>query len=115
MTVQEIEAELLNRLDANKRRSDNPILAEHLEQVPPIKTQGGLSFSMQASAFHYCSPRNSNGPYDAVELGFPSERVEAFMPYVEDASAPTETVYGWVPVSIIAQVIADHGGFAAAD
>ena len=74
----------------------------------------GFSMSVQASAYHYCSPRISNEPeYFSCEIGFPSERVEALMKYAEDADRPTDTVYGWVPVALIDQIIAEHGGFAA--
>ena len=32
------------------------------------------------------------------------------MPHVEDASKPTDTVYGYVPIEVIEQVITKHGG-----
>jgi hypothetical protein len=43
-------------------------------------------------------------------VGFPSERDGLLMPYAEKPERPTETVYGWVPASIVATVIAKHGG-----
>jgi len=46
-----------------------------------------------------------------VEIGFPSERVEKFMKWAEKADTPTETVYGWVPLEVVAEVVEDHGGF----
>ena len=32
------------------------------------------------------------------------------MPWVEDKTRPTDTVYGWVPVGVVRDVIAKHGG-----
>lgn len=75
-----------------------------------IKCADGFTMSVQASSFHYCTPRTDKGPHTAFEVGFPSERVEALMPYAEDAETPTETVYGWVPVEIIDAIISEHGG-----
>ena len=63
--------------------------------------------SVQASQFHYCSPRDSVGPWTDVEIGFPSERVEKFMKWAEKADTPTETVYGWVPLEVVAEVVED--------
>ncbi len=77
---------------------------------PRIYCKSGLSLSVQASAFTYCSPRNDLGPYTAVEVGFPSTTVDALLPYAEDRDTPTETVYGYVPVEIVEKVIADNGG-----
>jgi hypothetical protein len=37
------------------------------------------------------------------------------MPYIDgdETTEPTDTVYGYVPIEIVAQAIIDHGGFAA--
>jgi hypothetical protein len=83
--------------------------------VPRIECADGLTLSVQASAFHYCTPRETGAhPYQSVEVGFPSERIEALMPYAEDAEAPTETVYGYVPVEVVNQIVTEHGGARAA-
>lgn len=74
----------------------------------------GLELSVQASGGHYCSPRSAVGPWSSVEIGYPSERVEEFMPYVEDEDRPTETVYACVPVETVVAVILAHGGCVAA-
>lgn len=85
----------------------------YLNHVPRIICADGLSFSMQASSGHYCDPRDSIGPWNEVEIGFPSERVGQFIEYAEDPERPTETVYGWVPLPIVCDVINAHGGFSA--
>jgi hypothetical protein len=106
-----VEAELQRRL-AGRRRDGH---GDHLDQVPTIKVANGLSFSMQASAYHYCSPRDSYGPWDAVELGFPSRRVEALRKYAEDPKRLTKTVYGWVPLTVVAEVVEAAGGLLPAE
>ena len=80
--------------------------------IPRIECADGFTFSVQASETHYCSPRaNGCHEYETVEVGFPSERVEALMPYMDDDdSDPTQTVYGGVPVSVVNAIVAEHGG-----
>jgi len=83
---------------------------------PTIVCGDGFSMSVQASKTHYCTPResmrNPNGckSYRTLEVGFPSEVVEDFMPYAEDPGRPTRTVYAYVPIEIIESVIQQHGG-----
>lgn len=51
--------------------------------------------------------------YKALELGFPSEADELILEYGEfykDNHCPTDTVYAFVPVDVIAQLIQKHGG-----
>lgn len=81
--------------------------------APRIVCADGFSMSVQASAFHYCDPRDNVGPYDTVEIGSPSEAVEAFMPYCEDPTTPTGTVYAQVPIEVVLTVINKHGGIGA--
>ena len=77
----------------------------------------GFSMSVQAGGTHYCSPRAvvPDDKYTTVEVGYPSAREELLMPYVEDADAPTETVYGYVPVEVVKEVVAKHGGLKDGD
>ena len=76
-----------------------------------IELNNGNKMSVQASCSHYCTPREDGAEmYSAVEIGFPSQRVELLMPYAEDKNNPTDTVYGWVPTSVLAQVIHNSGG-----
>lgn len=83
-----------------------------LDIRPNITCKDGFKLSVQASDAHYCGPRNNHGPYSSVEVGYPSERVEEFMPYAEDKKFPANTVYGWVPIEIVEAVIEKHGGIA---
>jgi hypothetical protein len=77
-----------------------------------VTCNSGLTMSIQASEGHYCSPRKTlpYSNYTAFEIGFPSEKVELFMPYVEDENNPTDTVYTHVPINVIEEVISKHGG-----
>lgn len=71
----------------------------------------GFSMSVQASSTSYCSPRvNVAVRYSSVEVGFPSEEEPLLLEYAEDPDNPTGTVYGYVPVITVTNVIAKHGG-----
>jgi hypothetical protein len=110
---------------------------------PRIICQDGYSVSVQASEHMYCEPRytqwqNEDGwnvingnnwlssdtpsnfetdhftPYESVELGFPSEADDLIYEYAE-GNDYTSTVYGYVPVKIVEQLIEKHGGFKEVD
>ena len=81
----------------------------------PVHCADGFNVSIQASERHYCTPRKSCADYTAVELGFPSVADELLTPYAEDSSKPTDTVYGWVPVDVVAQLIIKHGGLVSGE
>jgi len=85
------------------------------ELAPSVVCKDGFEMSVQVGRTHYCSPRVDKAIYSAVEIGFPSEKEDLLMPFAEDEEAPTETVYGYVPVDIVNQVIQKHGGFAIAE
>jgi len=71
----------------------------------------GFTMSVQAHAGAYCIPKMTDAPvYREVEVGFPSRREEFLMPYAEEPDKPTQTVYGWVPVQVVTNVLAKHGG-----
>lgn len=76
-----------------------------------VKCKDGFEISIQASAFHYCNPRETfSGPYNEVELGFPNMADETIIEYAEDPEYPTSTVYGYVPVEIVDILLEKHGG-----
>lgn len=77
----------------------------------PIVCADGFKVSVQGGTnFHYCSPRCHCNEYEAVELGFPSRKDDLIMQYAEDESIPTKTVYGWVPIDVVEQLVQKHGG-----
>lgn len=78
---------------------------------PGLTCNDGFEVSVQASMYHYCSPRvNGAAVYDEVELGFPNMEDSLIMDYAEEPDRPTDTVYGYVPVSIVNELIEKHGG-----
>ena len=76
-------------------------------------TKDGLRISIQASCYHYCNPRNNTGPYDQLELGFPSDSdVEEISEYAEEPELElTGNVYPYVPVQVVCDLINRRGGF----
>jgi len=71
----------------------------------------GFRMSVQANGGAYCQPRiDAAEKYTDVEIGFPSEEEPLIMPWVEDERKPTDTVYGYVPVDVVTNVIVKHGG-----
>lgn len=79
---------------------------------PMIVCADGFTMSVQGHAGAYSAPRDDFAPrYSKVEVGYPSERVEELMPYIDgEGEDPTDTVYGYVPIEIIEKIITAHGG-----
>lgn len=79
--------------------------------TPRFKCADGYEVSIQAREGMYCAPRRNNAcPYSAVELGFPNAHDPLLDEYCEDPSRPTDTVYGYVPVDLVNELIEKHGG-----
>mgnify|MGYP003655696608 CR=1 FL=1 len=80
----------------------------------------GFKMSVQANESAYCTPRITDAEsYTAVEVGYPSAEESLLLPfaeeslllpYAENLERPTNTVYGWVPTTVVALVCAKHGG-----
>jgi hypothetical protein len=82
---------------------------------PRIKCVDGFTMSVQGHAGAYSTPRDDFAVrYCAVEIGFPSGREELIMKYIDggDDTDPTQTVYGYVPIKVVVEVIEKHGGIA---
>lgn len=94
------------------REVDDDVPFDWINLRPRIVCADGFDVSIQASNSHYCEPRENSGPYNSVEIGYPSEEVPEWMEYAEDADNPTSTVYGWVPIEIVEVVLYQHGGIA---
>ena len=75
----------------------------------------GVSLSVQSSRMHYCEPRNDEGPYSLVEVGYVkgADGVQFCPPDswkdYADLGFPSD-VYGFVPVELVKAFIAKHGG-----
>lgn len=101
-----------------------------------IHCADGFSVSVIAGGGTYCSPRPTlclcalgkgpyvplfndetahdyPGPYNTVEVGYPTTTPEPWNEwerYAESPEKPTESVYGYVPVDMVRRLIATHGG-----
>jgi len=86
--------------------------SDFCEHRPLVICKDGFSVSIQASQYHYSHPRiTSKGPFNAFELGFPSDAEPLLDPYQESDEDPTTCVYGYVPVEIVVAILEKHGGF----
>lgn len=116
-SVAEVRAELAERLNPALRTKvipRNQFGGPHvmLDIVPKMKCRNGLEMSVQASETHYCSPRDNTGPWYAVEVGFPNRVVEGLRPHQDGDGDMTDSVFGYVPIGTVAEIIANAGGFA---
>ena len=105
MTVKEF---LATTIKTHKHPFSDEVIQENR---PRLLCNDGFSVSVQASKFHYCSPRLDGAQdYEAVELGYPSNEDELINEYAEDDWNYTETVYGYVPIEFVEKLIEKHGG-----
>ena len=95
-------------MDINKYFKENRKIND--THYPLIKCADNFEMSVQASKFHYCEPRLDSSYYVSVEVGFPSEKEDLLMEWADTPEDPTGTVYGWVPVEVVEEVIEKHGG-----
>lgn len=74
----------------------------------------GTKLSVQASSFHYCTPReDALSAYESYEVAIIGEKLEydPEAPFAERADSPSEgCVYAYVPASEIVEYINQHGG-----
>jgi hypothetical protein len=78
---------------------------------PAMKCADGFSVSVQGHRGAYSSPRDDFADhYSSVELGFPSAHEPLLDKYQDGRGDPTQTVYGYVPISVVAAIIEKHGG-----
>ncbi len=75
-----------------------------------ITCADGFNLSVQATHGAYCTPRQNIGPWLEVEVGFPSAAPELIMEFADQPEQPTETVYAYVPINLVVDLIALHGG-----
>lgn len=76
-----------------------------------LMCKDGFTMSVQASRTHYCEPKQDNlQEYTHVEIGRLSEVESLLLMYAEDGEHPTETIYPYVPVEDVEEIIRKHGG-----
>ena len=78
--------------------------------TPHVVCKDGFEMSVQAGPSLYSEPRDVADSYEEAEVGFPSAEEPLIARYAEDGEALCDTVYGYVPCSIIDEVIEKHGG-----
>ena len=78
--------------------------------TPYVICKDGFIMSVQAGQSLYSEPRDVADSYEEAEVGFPSTEESLLTSYAEDGEALCDTVYGYVPCSIIDAVIEKHGG-----
>lgn len=91
---------------------EKDILMSKYHQRPRIICNDGFSMSVQANGGAYSQPKDiiENGEYKTAEIGYPSGEESLISDYAEDEKHLTETVYGYVPISIIDEVLEKHWG-----
>ena len=89
-------------------------MIEHQKNREQVVCADGFKVSIQASEFHYCSPKVSGifVIYTLVELADPNEEEELIAKWQESPKSerPTYDVYPYVPAEIVSMMIAKHGG-----
>lgn len=101
-----------------KRTSDlakrfRGVAEDVIQGVKPVYCVDGASLSVQASRYHYCAPKNNEGPYSLFEVGFPSVKPpESWRDLCEGDfnTQACDTVYAYVPMALIVEFIELHGG-----
>lgn len=63
----------------------------------------------------YSDPRCDAEWYDRVELGYPTSGDDELRDYAENGKKLCGTVYGFVPVGLVDEVLTKHGGIVGAD
>ncbi len=113
----DIAQEINRRFDERKREENRfGIVRYDVAQLPKLKAADGFTVSCQASETHYCSPRDAFGPYYNVELGFPNMPMPELAKYIEgEDPMETKTVWGYVPMKKVAEVLQSHGGLLLED
>ena len=98
--------------------SEDPLMKHMMtsSRLPHIICADGYSMSVQVGNSLYSTPKKIAKRYSAVEIGYPSEPEELikeyaeFAPFDEDTTDYTDTVYPYVPVSVVDKVLKKHGG-----
>ena len=78
--------------------------------TPHVVCRDGFEMSVQAGQSNYSTPRDVVDSYEDAEIGFPSAEESLIARYADDEENLCDTVYGYVPCSIIDEVIEKHGG-----
>jgi hypothetical protein len=80
-----------------------------------LKLKDGSVISVQASSFHYCTPREDGAPeYSEVEVASFGKGIPELVEYSEGIADPEDPeavwVYPYTPVRRVEELIAARGG-----
>lgn len=100
----QIVEEINRRFEGRKER-----VRSMPDNLPALKAADGFTVSVQASQYHYCTPRHNEGPYSHVECGYPSELPDAWAKWAEESDT-TKTVFAYIPIFVVACEFARRGG-----
>ena len=78
--------------------------------TPHVVCNDGFEMSVQVGQSLYSDPKDDVDHYEEAEVGYPSKEEHLLARYAEDGENLCNTVYGYVPCSIIDRVIEKHGG-----
>lgn len=78
---------------------------------PRVICKDGFSVNIQASKQHYCTPREDNMIYYcSLEIAEPSQPDSHIYDYAEDKVFLLDSLYPYVPIDVVAEMLAAHGG-----
>ena len=84
---------------------------------PHVICADGFEMSVQCGQTLYSSPKDVAEKYAEVEIGFPSQPESLLRSYAEEMEIESdddpklcETVYPYVPVKVVNEVLKKHGG-----
>ena len=83
-------------------------------RLPKIVCSDGFKMSVQVGYSLYSEPKKVAKRYSKVEIGYPSDHEPLIEKWAEnlfeDMPDFTDTVYPYVPVKVVNQVLKKHGG-----
>ena len=83
-------------------------------RLPHIVCTDGFTMSVQVGHSIYSTPKKVAKKYSNVEIGYPSDHeplIEKWAEnFFEDTPDYTDTVYPYVPVKVVDEVLKKHGG-----
>lgn len=102
-------------MDENRQDVDLGNGSMHRGNTLRLILADGGSMSVQASEYHYCSPRinlDSYAGYNSFEIGFPNKHYPELDKYQDYSPSgdPTDSVYAYVPLEVVEQLINSAGG-----
>ena len=109
MTPLQVEKTIRHYIDGRFKNYNQTSFERNSERRIKQMCFGDLKLSIQASEYHYCSPREDCEYYHEVAVGFPNfDFSEYFISsYAEDIVTPQDTIYAYVPISELSKEISE--------